>query len=205
MPTFDPAQIGHGAVYRLLIGTIVPRPIAWISSMNAEGQLNLAPFSFFNVACTWPPTLATSIGRRDGEKKDTWRNVEATGEYVVNIVTEAVEERMNLTSGEYGPEVDEFELTGLTPIPSQVVRPPSLAEAPVHFECRLDQIVEIGDPGKTQGLVLGRIVSITVADEIFDGTKVDPLRLNTIGRMGGMQYTRTHDIFTMIRPGMTDR
>lgn len=201
MPRFSPDEVGHGAVYRTLINTIVPRPIAFISSVDTEGTLNLAPFSFFTVACSWPPVLATSIGRVEGKKKDTWRNIETTGEYVINLVSEAYEEQMNLTSGEYPPEVDEFELAGFTPVPSQVVRPPSVAESPVHFECTLDQIVEIGDEGQTQALVLGRVVYIDVSDELYEGKRIDARRLRAIGRMGGMDYTRTHDIFTMVRPG----
>src|ERR1051325_7260092 len=117
-PVFEPGEIGHDGYYRLLTAMFVPRPIAFISSMSPEGIRNVAPFSFYNVACPWPPILSTAIGRRAGEKKDTLYNIESVGQYVVNVVSDEIAEQMNLASGEYSPEVDEFALTGLTPVPS---------------------------------------------------------------------------------------
>lgn len=198
-PVFDPSAIGHAALYRLLTATVVPRPIAFISSMSPESRRNVAPFSFYNVACPWPPILSTAIGRRGGEKKDTWRNIEASGDYVVNVVTDELAEQMNLASGEYPSEVDEFALTGLTPIPSVVVSAPSVAEAKIRMECRLDRIIEFAEGD--HGLVLGRIVSITVVDTVWVDGRVDLHALKPVARLAGSLYAHCHDIFSMVRPG----
>ena len=135
----DPRSMPSSAVYKLLIGCIVPRPIAWVSTVSADGVANLAPFSFFMGVCNEPPTIAFSSGRREGNKKDTVANAEHTGDFVVNVVDDSLAERMNLTSGEYPPEVDEFALTGLTAAPGVKVRAPRLAEAPISLECRVDR------------------------------------------------------------------
>jgi flavin reductase (DIM6/NTAB) family NADH-FMN oxidoreductase RutF len=199
-PVFDPTSDGADQTYRLLTAIVVPRPIAFISSMSSEGELNLAPFSFYNVACPWPPILSTSIGRRnrDHNRKDTWRNIQETGEYVVNLVTDGIAEQMNTTSGEYAADVDEFQLAGLTPISSLRVKAPGVAEARVRAECVLDRMIEFD--GGSHVLVLGQIVSIAVADEVWANGRVDLRALKPVGRLSGNLYCRTHDMFTMVRP-----
>ena len=132
----DPAVMPQQSVYKLLIGCVVPRPIAWVSTVSADGVHNLAPFSFFMGVCNEPPTIAFSSSRREGNKKDTVTNAEHTGDFVVNVVDDPLAEHMNLTSGEYPPEVDEFAVTGLTAAPGVKVRAPRLAEAPISLECR---------------------------------------------------------------------
>lgn len=141
----DPAALTQQQLYKILVGSVVPRPIAWVSTLNAAGQRNLAPFSFFNVVCPQPPTLsiATQIRGTDGLEKDTAYNIRATGEFVVNIVTEATLSAMNITSTEFAPEVDEFAAARLTPAPSIMVKPPRVLESPIQFECKLNQIVMI--------------------------------------------------------------
>src|SRR5438132_7613937 len=138
---FDPQIVVPQSIHKLLIGCVVPRPIAWVSSLSEDGIPNLAPFSFFMAVCNDPPTVAFSSGRRAGNKKDTVRNIEYTQDFVVNLVDDALAEQMNLTSGEYPPEVDELAVTGLTAAPSVKVKAARVAEAPINQECRVVQIL----------------------------------------------------------------
>jgi flavin reductase (DIM6/NTAB) family NADH-FMN oxidoreductase RutF len=186
--------------YKLLIGLVVPRPIGWVGTVDEDGVRNLAPYSFFNVVAGSPPTVLFSPGRRNGEPKDTLHNVVATGEFTINLVDEALAEAMNLTSGEYGPDVDEFELAGLSTVPGQVVRAPLVVASPANLECRVTRTVDLGDP-PTNTVVFGNIERIHVRADLLDGTRVDPLGLRAIGRMAGSGYTRTADgYFEMQRP-----
>lgn len=199
----NPSDLPHQSVYKLMTGSIVPRPIGWISSIDAEGRPNLAPFSFFNVVCPKPPTLlfCPSVRGTDGGSKDTLHNVRATGEFVVNIVSEPLAEAMNQTAAEVRADVDEFALAGLTPVPSVVVRPPRVAESYVHFECRVMQIIEISDQPGGGSIVIGEVLHIHVDEAVLLGTdKIDPGKLQAVGRLAGTAYTRTTDRFDMIRP-----
>jgi len=204
----SPSDISHSEIYNVLLNSVAPRPIAWVSTVSASGQLNLAPFSFFNAVCVDPPLLAVAPGLRPskqagahhGEAKDTLRNVRETREFVVNIVTYELREAMNLTSGEYDASVNEFELAKITPAASKVVRPPRVAESPVSFECKLHQILDFSPAPTSSSLVIGQIVSIHVNDAHLKEGKLDRNSLDLIGRMGGIQYTRTTQRFEMIRP-----
>ncbi|MGD0570153.1 MAG: flavin reductase family protein [Candidatus Sulfotelmatobacter sp.] len=204
----SPSDLPHNELYGLLLNSVAPRPIAWVSTMSASGQLNLAPFSFFNAVCVDPPLLAFAPGLRrpkqpeasQGEAKDTLRNIRETKEFVVNVVTYELAEAMNLTSGEYDASVNEFELAKVTPEASTVVRPPRVAESPVSFECRHYQILDFASEPTSSSLVIGRIVSIYVDDAHLREGKLDRNSLDLIGRMGGMQYTRTSQRFEMVRP-----
>jgi flavin reductase (DIM6/NTAB) family NADH-FMN oxidoreductase RutF len=188
------------AAYKVLIGCVVPRPIAWVSSMSPDGVLNLAPFSFFNAVCSNPPTVMFSAGSREGVAKDTVQNVKSSGEYVINVVNEELVEPMNLSSGEYPSEVDEFALTGLTSVPSVKVGAPRVAEAPISMECRLSQVIPVGREGYY--MVLGEVVHFHIKDEIYDQAtgRIDMLKLNPIGRLAGNWYARVNDIFELARP-----
>jgi len=203
-----PSDLSHNELYGILLNSVAPRPIAWVSTASSSGQLNVAPFSFFNVVCVDPPLLGFAPGLRrskqphtgHGEPKDTLRNIRETREFVVNTVTYDLAESMNITSGEYDASVNEFELAKLTPQPSNVVYPPRVAESAVSFECRLYQIVDFG-PGPTSGsLVIGEIVSIHLNDAHLKDGRLDRNSLDLIGRMGGNQYTRTTQRFEMLRP-----
>jgi flavin reductase (DIM6/NTAB) family NADH-FMN oxidoreductase RutF len=196
----DPSVMPQQSVYKLLIGCVVPRPIAWVSTVSAEGVYNLAPFSFFMGVCNEPPTIAFSSSRRTGTKKDTVTNAEHTGDFVVNVVDDPLAEHMNLTSGEYLPEVDEFVLTGLTAAPGVKVRAPRLVEAPISLECRVDRIISVGRGPNS--LVLGEIVYFHVRDGLYDSStgRIDMHELRPVGRLAGNLYSHIHDIFEMKRP-----
>lgn len=199
----DPATMPWKSVYKLMIGSIVPRPIGWISTVDAAGRTNLAPFSFFNAVSSRPPIVAftTTVRASDGGPKDTLRNVRTTGEFVVNIVTEDLAQAMNLTSTEFPPEVDELTAAGLTPVPAAVVAPPRVGESPIHFECRVHQIVEIGSEPGGGALILGRIVHLHVDPSVLIGDdKIDIGKLRPIGRLAGAEYCRVTDVFQMPRP-----
>jgi len=197
---FDPQIVAPQAIYKLLIGCVVPRPIAWVSSLSDDAVPNVAPFSFFMAVCNNPPTLAFSSGRREGGKKDTIRNIEHTQDFVVNLVDDALAEQMNLTSGEYPPEVDEFALTGLTAAPGVKVQAPRVAESPISMECRVVQILPVGHG--PHSLVLGEIVYFHIRDDLYNPAtgRIDMHRLQPVGRLAGNLYTHVHDIFEMKRP-----
>ncbi len=198
---FDPAALPPNAMYKLLISSVVPRPIAWVSTVDAAGVRNLAPFSYFMAITDEPPTIAFASSYRgagrDG-KKDTLRNVEATREFVVNVVDDDRAVQMNVTSGDYPPQVDEFDIAGLAAAPSTRVGAPRVAEAPIAMECELDRIVPVG----RANLVLGRIVCLHVRDDLYDPAtgRIDMPRLRPVGRLAGNLYTHVHDIFEMKRP-----
>lgn len=189
--------------YKLLIGSVVPRPIGWVSSVDEQGAVNLAPFSFFNAVCANPPTLlfCPMIRSTDLARKDTLRNVRSSGEFVINIVSEDLAEAMNITSTEFPPHVNEFEAAGLTPAPSLVVAPPRVAESRIHFECRVVQILDFGDQPGAGSLVVGRILQVHVDESVlFDGDKINLTALKPIGRLAGSAYTRVTEIFDLVRP-----
>ena len=202
MRVLDPAQIAANDIYKLMIGMIVPRPIAFVSSVDAAGVRNLAPFSYFTACSSDPPVVCfcTSVRSAPRPYKDTLENVKATGEFVVNIVSEEFAAQMNMCSAEVPPEVDEFELSGLTPIASDLVEPPRVAESKAQMECRLYQIVPVSDRPGGGILVLGQVLRFHVLESLLDGYKIDPDKLNAIGRMGGPTYVRTRDRFNMQRP-----
>ena len=198
-----PQELPYREFYRILIGAVVPRPIAWVSTLS-NGHLNLAPFSFFNAVSAKPPLLGFSPSLRwvDGQPapKDTLQNIRETGEFVVNMVTFAIAEAMNLTSGDYKSSINEFELAKLATRPSQVVRPPQVAQSPVSFECKVERIIDFGNEPPSGSLVIGEIVSVHLEDEVLKDGRLDGDVLDVIGRMGGMQYSRTTQRFEMKRP-----
>jgi len=202
MRALDPSQIEANDIYKLMIGMIVPRPIAFVSTVDAAGVRNLAPFSYFTACGSNPPVVcfSTAVGSGPSPYKDTLENIKATGEFVVNIVSEEFAAQMNATSASVPPEVDEFELSGLTPLASDLVKPPRVAESKAQMECRLHQIVSVSDRPGGGILVLGEVLRFHVLESLLDGYKIDPDKLNAIGRMGGPNYVRTHDRFEMPRP-----
>jgi flavin reductase (DIM6/NTAB) family NADH-FMN oxidoreductase RutF len=202
MMAVDPGAADAANIYKLMVGVIVPRPIAFVSTLSAAGIRNLAPFSFFTGISANPPVIcfAPMIRSSDGQKKDTLRNIEETGEFVVNVVSENFAQQMNLCAPEYPADVDEFEMSGLTAMPSDLVKPPRVAESRIHMECKLHQIVEVSAKPLGGSLVMGEVLRFHIADGLFTDFKIDPDVLHAIGRMGGPAYTRTTDRFDMLRP-----
>lgn len=198
----DVAQTPALDVYRLLISVVTPRPIAWVTSVDAEGRVNLAPFSFFNTFGADPPVVVIAPNRkRDGSKKDTLNNIETTGEFVVNAAVAEFAEQVNLSSKELPPGESEVEFTGLSVVPSTKVKPPRLAESPINMECRLRQVVRVGDGPLSSNLVIGEIVMFHISDRVLDAQgRIDPRKVRTIARLGGDYYCHTSDLFEMKRP-----
>jgi len=203
----DPATTEPLNVYKLMIGAIVPRPIAFVSTVSADGVRNLAPFSFFTGVSANPPVIAFSPMRRakDGGQKDTLNNIEATREFVVNVVSEEFAQKMNMCSEEFPPEVDEFQVSGLTPVTSDLVKPARVKESHINMECRLVQVVHVSPKPLGGSIVLGEVVRFHVDDALVENFRIDPDKLHAFGRMGGNTYARTTDRFDLIRPGKTQR
>lgn len=196
----DPLNVSHSAMHKLLIGTVVPRPIAWVASISAEGQPNLAPFSYFNIACSAPPMLLFCPQRRpDGTPKDTLRNINACGEFVLHIVSEELVGPMNQTAADYPYGTDEFAEIGLRTAGSQRVAPPRIAEAAVAFECRVEQIVSLGDPAGGE-IVIGRVLLVHLRDEVYQDGYIVLDALKPVARLAGNDYARVTDTFTLPRP-----
>lgn len=188
--------------YGWMISTILPRPIAWVSTISADGRTNLAPFSFFQGVTANPPTLMfVPVNKRDGSRKDTLRNIEAVPEFVVNLVSFALAEKMNASAALLPHGESEFDAFGIAPAPSQRVRPPRVAETPVAFECTLDRIVSLGEGPLAANVVFGRIQLAHIDDTVLgaDG-RPDAGKLDLIGRLGGESFARTTDRFDLARP-----
>ena len=196
----DFEKISRTERYRFLTHVVVPRPIAWVTTLSEGGVVNAAPFSFFNVFGSDPAFVALGIGnRKDGSLKDTVANIEKSGEFVINTVTESLAERMVQTSYEYTPEEDELKAVSLTSCPSVKVKPPRILESPAHLECRKLSIQEVG----AHHLVLGTVVHGAVDDDFYDeqSGSIDTIRMLPIGRMQGSDgYTRTNDQFYIEKP-----
>jgi len=198
----DPSATAPRDFYKYMISVITPRPIAWVSTLSPRGIANLAPYSFFNgVGANPPSVIFCPVNRRDGSKKDSLLNVEASKEFVVNIVPFALAGPMNDSSAELPYEQSEFELTGLQQAPSEKIKAPRVKDAPVHLECVLDQIVNVGSGALGANIVIGRIVWMHISESVLnEQQEVDPRKLDTIGRMGGMSYARTTELFELPRP-----
>jgi flavin reductase (DIM6/NTAB) family NADH-FMN oxidoreductase RutF len=206
MLCINPAECHQRQIYKLMIGMIVPRPIALVSTIDKQGIANLAPFSFFCGVGSNPPTVlfcpSLRAGATDGavEPKDTLRNVEQTGEFVINVVSDAIASAANASSAEVPPQVDEFVLSRLTPIPSVAVRPPRVAESPAQMECKLLQIVYTGHAHGSGVIVLGEVLRFHLREDLIEDFRVDPAGLDAVGRMAGNTWVRTRDRFELIRP-----
>ena len=197
----DPKSQSFQDNHKLMIGSIVPRPIAFVSTKSTDNILNLAPFSYFNGVCS-NPTIMFAPARRgyDGLTKDTLNNIRDTKEFVVNLVSEEIVEPMVACATDYDKEVDEFKISSLTPLGSQKISPPRLKESKVSYECQLHSIVEIGNAEPGAGfVVIGTIVMFHISDEVYKDGRIDLEALNPIGRLAGNSYTRVFDNFKVIR------
>ncbi len=207
MVEIDPAQAAPRDMYKLIIGAVVPRPIAFISTMDESGVGNLAPYSFFNGVSSNPPCLAFSVGvPRPGAEKDTLRNVQETGEFVVNSANEWMIEAVVHCAADFPSETDEMESVGLTPLPSKLVRPRRVRESAVQLECKLHKAVPIGDgsPGSST-LVIGEIVLAHVSKHCYSDGRIDFEKYRAIGRLGGFGYGKVGEIFEIEVPKVTEK
>lgn len=194
----------HGLKHNPLNALVVPRPIGWISSIDGAGKVNLAPYSFFNAVAYYPPQVIFSATSNHafGGKKDTIKNVEETGEFVVNLATWALREQMNASAVPAPSGINEFEYAGLTEDPSEIVKPPRVAESPVHLECTYFQTVILPADRSEQAnsVVFGKVVGISIADWAIVNGMVDTVKLDPIGRLGYQDYVRVTEAFSMDRP-----
>jgi flavin reductase (DIM6/NTAB) family NADH-FMN oxidoreductase RutF len=187
----SPDKLEWRDAYKLLIGSILPRPIAFVSSINQNGIANAAPFSFFTAICADPMLICFSPMRRgkDGAKKDTLVNIESTGQFVINIVSEEMAKQMNDCASEFAPEIDEMEEVGLTKEPGVMVKVPRIKESLVHLECELYQVLHFGDKPGAGSLVIGKVLNIHVDEKLYQKGRIDTAGLKPIGRMAGNFYT----------------
>ncbi|WP_347548183.1 flavin reductase family protein [Pseudalkalibacillus hwajinpoensis] len=204
----QPDTLAWKEAYKLLIGSVLPRPIAFVSSVDRNGDVNLAPFSFFTGICAEPMMVCFSPMRKAGEggKKDTLLNIEETKEFVINIVGEKIVEQMNECATPFEHGIDEFHASGLTKEDSELVKAPRVKESDVQLECVLDQIVEFGDQEGAGSLVIGKVVMVHVRDELYNDGKINTEALQPVGRLAGQEYTRAvSDTFRLVRKTTSDR
>jgi flavin reductase (DIM6/NTAB) family NADH-FMN oxidoreductase RutF len=187
-----PKEIPTKELHQYIIGTVAPRPIAFVSTVDDHGVENLAPYSFFNAFSSNPPILVFSSNRKvtDNSTKDTLHNVRKTGEAVINMVSYNIVRQMSLASVEFPSEVSEFTKTGLTPVASDLVRPPAVLESPVNMECKVQDIITLGEHGGAGHLIICEVLRIKIAEEVFTNGKLDPHKLDLMGRMGRNYYVR---------------
>ncbi|MBP6828084.1 MAG: flavin reductase family protein [Saprospiraceae bacterium] len=193
MLKIDPTQIATKDLHQYILGAVAPRPIAFASTLSADGVPNLAPYSFFNAFSSNPPILIFSSNRRvsNNTTKDTLKNVEDTGEVVINVVSHSIVRQMAVASIEYGPEVNEFEKAGFTPLASERVKPFRVAESPVQMECRVEKILPLGEKGGAGNLIICNIVLMHIAEHVLnDKGRIDPHKIDLMGRMGRLYYVR---------------
>ena len=205
MKTFDPAQLSIPERHQLILGTVAPRPIAFASTIDNEGRTNLAPYSFFNAFSSNPPTLVFSSNRRakGNTTKDTLHNVEANGEVVINIMSYEYVRQLALASIEYPADVSEFDKAGFTPVPSELVKPFRVKEAIAQFECKVRDIIALGEEGGAGNLIICNVVLMHFAEYIFDEEgKINPQKTDQVARMGRAFYNRAHgeNIFSLYQP-----
>ncbi len=193
---FDPSTLPKHDLYRLLISAVVPRPIAFVSTLAADGSSNLAPFSYFNAISSDPPLIIIAIADRIGDPKDTLRNIRETQEFVVNVVCDTILDAMVRTAGEWPRPVSEFGPAQLTAAPSERVRPPYVLESPLQLECRLHREIPLGN----SLLMVGEVVFVRVRDEVMTDGRIDPVKLAPVGRLGGELYAPLGEVVKRSRP-----
>lgn len=198
----DFAKLSSREIYQWLVASIVPRPIAFITTQDEYGATNLAPFSFFNGVSSNPPCLVFSVARKpDGSKKDTLLNIEKNGEFVVNSSQEDITREVNAASENFPYGISEFEKIGLTPLPSLWVKPPRVRESAIQMECRLEKLVPIGEEGAGSAtLVIGRVLGIHISDHVIEGNTISYEKLKPLARLGGKEWLRGGEVFSLDRP-----
>ncbi|WP_152392955.1 flavin reductase family protein [Paenibacillus guangzhouensis] len=202
MLTINPEEQNERDNYKLLIGSILPRPIAFITTLSAEGVLNAAPFSYFNIVSADPPMISVSIQRKNGARKDTSRNIMETGSFVVHISDEDYIEAINQTAANLPPDESEVDLAQLTSIPSAKIKVPGIAEAKIRMECTLEQSLALGGTPSSPScdLIIGRIVCFHIVEELYESGRIDAQRLKPVSRLAGNNYSKLGEIFSIDRP-----
>lgn len=196
MLSINPKEQTERENYKLLVGSVVPRPIAFVTTMSSDGIVNAAPFSYFNIVSADPPLLSVSVQSKAGVLKDTARNAIEGKEFVIHVVDETNVEEINKTAASLPPEESEIDLTGLTLIDSETVNVPAVAQAKVRFECRLEQAVELGGTR----LLIGRVVRFHIDESIYENGRIDPEALKPVSRLAGTNYAKLGEIFSLKRP-----
>ncbi|WP_125666651.1 flavin reductase family protein [Paenibacillus baekrokdamisoli] len=202
MITIDPASQGDRDNYKLLIGSVIPRPIALVTTLSSEGVLNAAPFSYFNIITASPPMISISVHRKQGVMKDTSRNAIAAGAFVVHVSDESYIRQINETAANLPPEESEVDYAGLTPVPSTKVTVPGLAEARIRMECVLEQIIPLGgtEGAPSTDLIIGRIVCFHLDESVYQNGHIDAVKLQPVSRLAGSLYAKLGEIFSIDRP-----
>jgi flavin reductase (DIM6/NTAB) family NADH-FMN oxidoreductase RutF len=189
----DGQGLDTAEAYRLIVGCVVPRPIAWITTIDGQGRVNAAPFSSYNYVATDPPMVAVNITSKGDVLKDTARNIRDSGQFVVNIANEATMEAMHASAQEYPPDVSETDALGIDLLPSTRIKPPRIAASPVQLECRLDQFIALGKGHNT--LYIGEVLAFHLSSDVYDGQRVDSVAMRPVARLGGPYYSGLGEIF----------
>lgn len=198
---FKTEELDAGSLYQLLVGGVLPRPIAWVSTYDAQGVDNLAPYSFFTVASCQPPVLSiTHVTPGDGRTKDTLANIQQTGECVVNIVSADHAEKMNASCADYSKDISEFKAVGVESVESLLVTAKGVKSSKVRYECRLREVIEVSDQPVGGTLILLDVVAVQVSDSVYENNRIDSAALDVIGKMGGNDYCSTEFLFSLERP-----
>ncbi|PAE10322.1 hypothetical protein CHI02_20500 [Niallia circulans] len=202
MHSIDPKTISERENYKFLIGSIIPRPIAFVTSLSEEGVLNGAPFSYFNIVSSNPPMISLSIQRSNGKPKDTARNILNKREFVIHIVDEQNVDKINQTAASLAPSESEIELAGLTPIDSSAISVPGIKEAKIRMECVLEHSLELGGTEALPGcdFLIGRVVHYHIDPTLYENGRIDPRGLAAVSRLAGNDYAKIGDMFTKVRP-----
>lgn len=201
MISIDPSMNKERDNYKLMIGSIIPRPIAFVTSLGEDGTLNGAPFSYFNVVSSNPPMISISIQRKGTERKDTASNIITNKEFVVHIVDEDNVEKINMTAANLPANESEVNLAGLTEVSSTNISVPGVKEAKIRMECKLEHVVELGEPDSPTGdLIIGKVVQFHINEDIYEDGRIDPKGLAAVSRLAGISYAKVGEIFDMERP-----
>lgn len=200
MLSIDPSENSERDNYKFLIGSVIPRPIAFVTTKAEDGTLNGAPFSYFNVVTANPPLISISLQRAKGLRKDTARNINELGEFVVHIVDQENVDQINQTAASLPPDQSEIELANLTEVESMKISVPGVKEAKIRMECVLEKVIELGDKEATCDLVIGRVVQFHIDEAIYQDGRIDPHGLAAVSRLAGNDYAKIGEIFTIERP-----
>lgn len=201
MLSLDPSMMSERENYKFLIGSIIPRPIAFVTTLSDDGVLNGAPFSYFNIVSSNPPMISLSIQRSEGRQKDTAKNILDKRDFVVHVVDEQNVEKINKTAASLPANQSEIELASLTPIESKIVSVPGVNEAKIRMECRLEHVLELGGNGSPGcDLFIGKVVQYHIENDIYENGRIDPKGLAAVSRLAGTNYAKLGEIFSMERP-----